>query len=131
MIGIDTNVLVRYIMRDDPVQVKQASRFIETLTRESPGFISAVVLAETSWVLSRTYGASPAELIKAVETLLAVDTLAVEHSAQAHNALAMCRTKGADFADAFIAEVDRQAGCAETVTFDKHAAARAGMRLLV
>ncbi|MBS0384565.1 MAG: VapC toxin family PIN domain ribonuclease [Proteobacteria bacterium] len=91
--------------------------------------MSAVVLAETSWVLDTVYGATRAELARAMETLLSADTLMVEHSASAYRALHALRA-GADFADAFITAIDRQAGCVEAVTSGKSAAKRAGMRLL-
>jgi predicted nucleic-acid-binding protein len=53
VIGIDTNVLVRFIVQDDPEQSTRATRFMQVLTKESPGFISSIVLAELTWVLSR------------------------------------------------------------------------------
>ena len=130
MIGIDTNVLVRYVMQDDPAQARAATRFLGNLTSQAPGHISAVVLAELSWVLTSTYGATRAELANAIENLLATDALIVQHVDCAHRALAALRTTGADFADAFVAAIDVKAGCAETVTFDKDASRRAGMRLL-
>jgi predicted nucleic-acid-binding protein len=129
MIGVDTNVLVRYIMRDVPTQTRLATQFFRALTREEPAFVSAVVLAETTWVLGKTYKAARAELAAALEAVLSADSLVVEHRTCAHRALAALRG-GADFADAFIAEIDRHAGCDETVTFDKSAVNRAGMRLL-
>ena len=129
MIGVDSNVLVRYIMQDEPAQSRLAARFVDRLTREEPGFVSAVALAETSWVLDAVYKATRTELARAMEVLLSADTLVVEHSASAYRAIEALRA-GADFADAFIAAIDRHAGCVETVTFDKNAAKRAGMRLL-
>ena len=71
MIGLDTNVLVRYLAQDDPKQALQATRLIEhELTAATPGFISLVVLAELCWVLTRLYGASPDEIKQTVEDLL-------------------------------------------------------------
>jgi len=130
MIGVDTNVLVRYIMQDDRVQSPMAARFLDALSSERPGYISAVVLTEVSWVLVSTYDASRTELANAIEVLLAADAIVVEHSASAHRALAVCRASRADFADAFLAAINQLAGCDETVTFDKSAAKHAGMRLL-
>lgn len=129
MIGVDTNVLVRYIMQDAPAEARLATRFFDALTREEPGFVSAVVLAETSWVLAFTYKATRAELTAALDILLSADVLVVEQRPSALRALEGLRD-GADFADAFIAEIGRRAGCIETVTFDTKAAKRAGMRLL-
>jgi len=130
VIGVDTNVLVRYIVQDDLRQARLATRFMNSLTRSEPGFVSAITLTETSWVLARRYQASGEDIAKAVELLLAADVLIVEHAESVHRALDACRRHGAGFADAFVAAIGRDAGCAETVTFDKNAAKRAGMRLL-
>src|SRR5437762_609207 len=71
MIGLDTNVLVRYLAQDDPKQAARATRLIEQeLTASEPGFISLVVLAELCWVLTRLYAASPEEIKQTVEDLL-------------------------------------------------------------
>lgn len=130
MIGVDTNVLVRYFAQDDGVQSPIASRFIEALTPDEPGYVSAVVLAELSWVLSRVYR-SPREIIaRTVETLLRARELVVENAEAAYHALATYQTTKVEFADALIAHSDRLAGCAETVTFDRAASAGGGMRLL-
>lgn len=129
MIGVDTNVLVRHIMQDDPAQARAATGFLASLTQSEPGHVSAVVLAELAWVLSYTYGASRAELVTAMDALLASDALVVERADCAHRAIALCQA-GADFADALIVAIDLDEGCSETVTFDRDAAKRAGMRLL-
>lgn len=130
MIGIDTNVVVRYVMQDDPVQALAATRVFNRLTPETPGYVSTVVLAELTWVLTTTYGASRAEMARVIETLLATGALFVEHADCAHRALAIYRATSADFADALIAAINANAGCTETVTFDKGAAKHAEMRLL-
>jgi predicted nucleic-acid-binding protein len=130
VIGIDTNVLVRYVMQDDPEQTRAATRFMDALNTHRPGHISSVAMAELTWVLKTTYGATREELADAIEALLAADAIIVEHADCAHRALAALRSAGADFADAFVAAIDSNAGCAETVTFDKDAARRVGMRLL-
>ena len=68
MTGIDANILVRYVMQDDAVQSPKAAEVMERrLTEDDPGFISIVVMAETVWVLARTYGLSNVELAAAVE----------------------------------------------------------------
>jgi predicted nucleic-acid-binding protein len=130
MIGIDTTVLVRYLAQDDRTQSPIASRLIDRLTPEAPGFISVVVLAETVWVLSRAYKASRERIAEIVERLLRSRDLMVENAESAYLALATYQATSADFADALIAHAARLAGCAETVTFDKSAAEYAGMRLL-
>jgi len=131
VIGIDTNVLVRYLAQDDDAQSPVATRFMSKLTREQPGFISAVVLAEITWVLTRAYKISRGDVAKAVEGLLRSVELVVENADAAYRALSAYQaSKSAEFADALIAETATLAGARETVTFDRNAAAETGMRLL-
>lgn len=101
------------------------------LTRERPGFIGSVVLAEITWVLSRAYKASREEIAAAVEGLLRSAELIVENPEAAYRALADYRASNtAEFADALIAQTALLAGAAETVTFDQRAAASLAMHLL-
>lgn len=131
MIGLDTNVVVRFIAQDDEIQSPIATRFISQLSQEQPGFISAVVLAEVTWVLSRAYKASRAEIATVVEGLLRSAELVVENAPAAYRALAVYHASAsAKFADALIAETAASAGTTETVSFDRKATAEAGMRLL-
>ncbi len=131
MIGLDTNVVVRFLAQDDEVQSPIATRFMAKLTRERPGFISAVVLAEMTWVLSRAYKASREDIAKAVEGLLRSAELIVENAEAAYRALgAYQASTTAEFADALIAQTASLAGANETVTFDRDAAAALGMKLL-
>ncbi|MDZ4759532.1 MAG: type II toxin-antitoxin system VapC family toxin [Alphaproteobacteria bacterium] len=131
MIGIDTNVLIRFLVQDDPIQSPVATRFMGRLTRERPGFISAVVLAEVSWVLARAYRASREDVAAAVEGFLGSADLVVENSEAAYRALAKySHAQAVEFADALIVETARLAGASEVVTFDSGAVSEAGMRLL-
>ena len=131
MIGLDTNVVVRFLAQDDEVQSPIATRFINRLSAEKPGFVSAVVLAESTWVLSRAYKASRADIAAAVEGLLRAAELVVENAPAAYRALAVYRNAAsAEFADALIAETAALAGAGETVSFDARAATELGMRLL-
>lgn len=130
MIAIDTNVLVRYLAQDDAVQSPLASRVIEALTAEAPGFIPVVVLVETVWVLARAYKTPRQQIAATLETLLRSRELAIEKADVAYLALATYRNTNAGFADALIAHGARLAGCRETLTFDRVAASAAGMRLL-
>jgi predicted nucleic-acid-binding protein len=80
MIGLDTNILVRYITQDDPIQSAKAREIVEQrLTEEKPGFVSIVVMVETVWVLERAYELTPVEIVRAVEGILQTDVLVVEH----------------------------------------------------
>jgi len=131
VIGIDTNVVVRFLAQDDEVQSPIATRFMSRLSKDRPGFISAVVLAEVTWVLSRAYKATREDIGAAVEGLLRSAELVIENPDAAYRALGVYRTaRSAEFADAFIAQLATLAGADETVTFDQRAAAEAGMRLL-
>lgn len=134
MIGLDTNVLVRYLAQDEPKQAASATRLIDKeLSVGAPGFISLLVLAEMCWVLKRLYGASPAELKATVQDLLRMPQLQLERREVVQAALGSEKPgKGAKrgFVDALIAEVARAEGCKHTVSFDKAAVREAGMLLL-
>lgn len=131
MIGLDTNVVVRFIAQDDEIQSPVATRFISRLSREQPGFISAVVLAEITWVLSRAYKASREDIAKAVEGMIRSAELIVENAEAVYRALGVYQAStSVEFADALIAQTAALAGAKETVSFDRKAAAELGMRLL-
>lgn len=129
MIGLDTNILVRFLMVDDPAQSARAARVMETLSEEEPGFVSVVVLAETVWVLDRFYRQDRATIADVVQELLSSDSLALEHSAAVAWALGATRDQGADFADALIGAIAAEAGCERTLTFDRRAARLPGFTL--
>lgn len=128
MIGLDTNVLVRYIAQDEPVQAAIATRLVEGFTAEAPGFISTVTLVETVWVLARAYKTPKADLLRIIEGLLRARELMVENVETHYLALNAFAASAVDYADALIAEAGRRAGCEATVTFDQRAAGRV-MRL--
>ena len=131
MIGLDTNVVVRFLAQDDQAQSAIANRLMSRLNKDEPGFISSVVLAEITWVLSRAYKSKREEIARAVEGLLRSAELIVENADAAYRALAIYQAStSAEFADALIAETASLAGAAETVTFDKNAASSLGLRLL-
>ena len=119
MIGLDTNVLVRYLAQDDAIQARQATRIIERqLTEESPGFISLVTMVETVWALDRIYGLSNHEIAAAVERILQADTLLVQNEQEAFTAMIALKTGVGSFSDALIGALGEWAGCAITLTFD-------------
>lgn len=130
MIGIDANVLVRYLAQDDPAQSARATRLIESeLSERQPGFIGVIVLVETCWVLKRLYGASVSELRDTVRDLLDARQLVVEQREAVAHALVRLGEVPGDLADALILGAAEAAGCERTVTFDK-TAAKLGMSLL-
>ena len=130
MIGLDTNVLVRYIMQDDPRQSAKATRLIESLTSERPGFIAVVSVVELYWVLTACYGLSGHDVKQALEALLRAKQIVVDRADQVLRALRVFDDWKADFADCLIERIASSAGCAETLTFDADAAKHAGMSLL-
>jgi predicted nucleic-acid-binding protein len=130
VIGIDTNVLVRYIAQDDPIQSKRASRLIEhECSAASPGFISLIVLLELVWVSESCYRASRDEVAEIVKRVLSTRQLVVQNAELAWKALRLFESGKADFADYLVERIAAAAGCASVVTFDK-AAAKTGMTLL-
>lgn len=130
MIGLDTNVIVRYLTHDDPEQTAVAIRLIGSLTSESPGYLCLIVVAELVWVLETSYGFKKREIQQVVETLLRSKELVIEQAEIVSKAIRSFRTARADFVDSLIEHRDVAAGCQHTVTFDKAAAQAAGMRLL-
>ena len=130
MIGLDTNVLVRYLVQDEPKQATLATRLIESLTADEPGFVSHVVLAETVWVLESCYNADSDRIRQVVDTLLRSSGIVVERAESVWRALRQFKQNDGDFADTLIAVSASDAGCRATYTFDKGAAKRSGMMLL-
>lgn len=131
MIGLDSNILVRYLTLDDPVQSHKATVLIEKrLTEQSPGFLSIVALAETVWVLERFYRLKRQEIAIVIERILGADALLVEHEAEVATALTAVWEGRGSFADALIGAINAQAGCSRTVTFDRKALRLPGFELL-
>lgn len=130
MIGIDTNVLVRYIVQDDARQSALATGLLErTLSTKLPGFVSAIVLCELVWVLESAYGYSREQVGETLQRVFEVDRLRLQAPALAWRALDAYRD-GVDFSDALIGLVGEQAGCEYTVSFDRRAARLGQVRLL-
>lgn len=122
MIGLDTNVIVRYLAQDDPLQSRKATDLFERhLTVEEPGFISIVAMAETVWVLERSYGLSPRELASAIERMLRIEVVLIEHEQEVFTAMIALKMGRGTFADALIAGLGAKAGCKHTLTFDQRA----------
>jgi predicted nucleic-acid-binding protein len=130
MIGLDTSVLVRYIMQDDVGQSSKATARLDALTVDAPGWVSIVCVTELVWVLGACYGLDRAQLSDAVEALLRTKELTLEQAGTLWKALRIYRTTKADFADSLIACCAAAAGCEHTLTFDRAAARHAGMHLI-
>lgn len=122
MIGLDTNILIRYLTQDDPVQSAKAAEIIERrLTPRNPGFVSVVTMVESAWVLDRAYGLTAREIATAVERLLQIEVLAIENEQQVFTAMVALKQGLGSFADALIGELGTRAGCSRTLTFDRKA----------
>ena len=119
MIGLDTNILVRYLAQDDPVQSPTATEIVERrLNEENPGFVSIVAMVETVWVLDRAYGLAAHEIAAAVERMLQDDVLVVENEQEVFTAMIALKEGHGSFTDAVIAALGARAGCVHTLTFD-------------
>jgi predicted nucleic-acid-binding protein len=122
MIGLDSNVLVRYLTQDDPVQSRKANQLVEQALRAGESlYLNHVVMCEMSWVLARPYNYDRAELADAIEKILGAAQFEFEDKNSLWQALAGLRQSNADFADCLIGAKNAWAGCTSTLTFDKRA----------
>jgi predicted nucleic-acid-binding protein len=130
MIGLDTNVLVRYIAQDDPVQSPKATRLIESLAADDPGYVSLVSVVELVWVLMGCYSSSKAEICVVLETLLRTNEIIVANADIVWRALRLFKANNAFFSDCLIERSANEAGCDYMATFDQVAVQNCGMRLI-
>jgi predicted nucleic-acid-binding protein len=122
MIGLDTNVLVRYLVQDDPTQTRQANAlFDRAVANETAMFINHVVMCELAWVLGRGYGYGRTALSAVIEKILLGRQFEIENKDLVWNALANFKASRADFADCLIGVINDLAGCESTLTFDRSA----------
>jgi predicted nucleic-acid-binding protein len=130
MIGLDTNILVRFLTQDDPLQSPKATEIIEQrLTEEDPGFVSIVAMVETVWVLERAYRLPAHEIAAAVERMLQTDVLVIENEQEVFTAMIALKQGQVSFADSVIAALGARAGSSYTLTFDRTAARSRGFKL--
>ena len=123
MTGLDTNVLVRYLVQDDPVQAKRANSLIDrAAVQDSAMFINHIVICELAWVLGRGYGYARVELAEVIEKILLARQFEIEKKDLVWSALADFKATRADFADCLIGAANELAGCESTLTFDRSAA---------
>jgi len=130
MTGLDTNVLVRYIMQDDARQSALATRLVESLEADAPGFVSLVSVVELAWVLGSAYGLDRTQLVEAFEGLLRTKELVVDRAETVWKALRVFQGGNADFADCLIERSAAAAGCERTMSFDRGAVKGCGMTLV-
>jgi predicted nucleic-acid-binding protein len=120
--GVDTNVLIRFIVRDDVDQAAAADMFLEReCRREAPCLINRIVLCELVWMLGRGYRYRRDQIAGVIEKILRTEEFRVENAAEAWAALSGYRQGRADFADCLICTTNRALGCARTATFDRDA----------
>ena len=132
MIGLDTNVIVRYLAQDDPRQSAAATRLMEkSLSPANPGFIAVVTLCEVAWVLAGPYQADRQQLRSVIEGLLETREIEIESAELVWKALRAWEGTPAGFSDALIGEVCAAKGARKVVTFDKAAAKLPSFELLV
>ena len=127
MIGLDTNVLVRYLVKDHPSQAQASKQVIDALSPSEPGWITLVVLAELVWTLKKTYQSQKDRIIVVIEGLLASKDVVVEAGEKIELALLLYRNSRAGFSDCLLAVSAKAAGCQKVVTFDRIAARDLGM----
>jgi predicted nucleic-acid-binding protein len=131
MIGIDTNVLVRHLVQDDPGQSRKATQLITNqCTRDDPGFINRIVLCELVWVLESAYGYPKDTIVVVLDKLMRTSQLKIEDAQAAWTAFRMYQKGKADYADCLLGATNRLGGCEETVTFDHPASKLEGFQLL-
>jgi predicted nucleic-acid-binding protein len=130
MIGLDTNILVRYLTQDDARQSKAATRLLEDqCTPSTPAFVNDVVLCELVWVLEEAYEYTRSQIAGVLEQIIRTAQLRVSNPARIWRAVARFR-EGYDFADAMIAEMNSEQGCDHTVTLDRRFSQLPGVKLL-
>lgn len=131
MLGLDTNLLIRYLVRDDPAQFGRARAEIEAAAnRGEPLMINAIVLCEVVWVLGSAYEYSRTEIANALEQILSTAQFVIEWGDEARQALQDCRTTKAGFTDAFIGRINSSLQAAPTMTFDRDLAPLSTFRVL-
>jgi predicted nucleic-acid-binding protein len=130
LIGLDTNILLRFIVQDDPHQSPLADATMSSLTAENPGWVGLATVLEFVWAMSRKMRISKPAVCNALDRILMLDSIVVEQDMIVATAVDRFRSTRADFADCLIASSARAAGCSRTVTFDRIAARDAGMDLL-
>ena len=130
MIGLDTNVLVRFFAQDDRLQSPIADRVMGSLTLGDPGWESVATILELVWVLGSKNRFDRKAITNTLDQLLSREEIVIEQPDSVQNAFRLFRKGDADFADCLIASSAQAAGCVRVVTFDRTAARDAGMELL-
>ena len=129
MIALDTNVLVRYLVRDDKQQAEAARALLDSLTAESPGYICREVTVELVWVLERAYDFPRDRIATILEELVATEGLVIEEADDVARAAFHYRAAGTGFSDLMILAAAERSGAHPLYTFDQKAARLEGVSL--
>ena len=122
MVGLDTNLILRYLLQDDPKQTTLANHIVDQLLSDrNPGFISLVTILEMVWVLRSLLKQTPTEIATHLEHLLAAESLEVQNGQQVFEAAFALKRGTGEFEDALGGALNAWAGCSHTLTFDKRA----------
>ena len=120
MIGLNTNLLVRYLTQDDPPQAEKATQIIEKKAeQDSAFFIASVVMCELVWVLESAYAYGQDQVVPVLEQILRTRQFRFEDKDLLWQSLSEYRTGKGGFADYLIGRIGARAGCARTLTFDR------------
>ncbi len=120
MVGLDTNVVLRYLLQDDPKQTPLANHIVDqVLSHHNPGLISLVSVLEIVWVLRGLLKQTPTEIAAHLERLLAADSLEVQNGQQVFEAAFALKRGTGEFEDALMGALNAWAGCPYTLTFDR------------
>jgi predicted nucleic-acid-binding protein len=131
VIGLDTNVMLRYLLQDDPEQTRQANEIIDgRLSEQEPGFLSLACVLEIVWVLRSLLRQDAVQIAQHLEHLLAADSLAVQNEQQVFEAAFALKRGTGEFEDALIGALAAWAGCEKTLTFDRRAGRLPGFEVI-
>lgn len=130
MIALDTNILVRYLVRDDERQAQSARALLESLATERPGYACREVVVELVWVLERAYGVSRERIATILLDLVATQSLVVEAADDVARAAFRYRAGGPGFSDLMVLAAAERSGARPLYTFDRKAARLEGVQLL-
>jgi predicted nucleic-acid-binding protein len=131
VIGLDTNVVLRYLLQDDEKQTRQANEIFEgRLSEQEPGYLSLACVLEIVWVLRSLLRQSALEIAAHLEHLLAADSLVVQNEQQVFEAAFALKRGTGEFEDALIGSLNAWVGCKKTLTFDRRAGRLAGFEVI-
>jgi predicted nucleic-acid-binding protein len=129
MIGLDTNILVRFVAQDDPVNSSRANAIMKSLSVEEPGWIAVTVIAEFVWVMTRTFRISRVDVYSMLDMFLTWPDIVIEQVDLVRKAANLFLNGKAEFTDYLVSCAGQASGCTHTLTFDLKAAKSAGMTL--